>query len=55
MELLDVSPRGLVPALRLNDANPPRSVAESSIIMEYIDELAKAEGKPLLLPTDLCE
>jgi len=52
-ELLDVSPRGLVPALRLNESSPPRSVAESSIIMEYIDELANSEGKPSLLPTDL--
>lgn len=54
-DLLEVSPRGLVPGLRLNDANPPRAVAESSIVMEYVDELAKSQGKPTLMPDDLCE
>lgn len=53
-ELLEVSPRGLVPGLKLNDYDPPRAVAESSIIMEYLDELAKSKGKPSLLPDDLC-
>lgn len=52
-DLLEVSPRGLVPGLKINDVQPPRAVAESSIIMEYIDELAKQEGKPTLLPGDL--
>lgn len=53
-DLLEVSPRGLVPGLRLNDTTPPRAVAESSIVMEYIDELAKSQGKPTLMPDDLC-
>jgi glutathione S-transferase len=53
--LLEVSPRGLVPGLKLNDSTPPRAVAESSIVMEYIDELAKSKGKPTLMPDDLCE
>lgn len=54
-DLLEVSPRGLVPGLRLNDTTPPRAVAESSIVMEYIDELAKSQGKPSLMPEDLCK
>lgn len=53
-ELLEVSPRGLVPGLKINNTTPPRAVAESSILMEYSDELAKSQGKPTLLPDDLC-
>lgn len=37
-ELLEVSPRGLVPGLRLNNFNPPRSLNESTVIMEYLEE-----------------
>lgn len=37
-ELLEVSPKGLVPGLRLNNYDPPRAVNESTVIMEYIEE-----------------
>jgi len=37
-ELLDVSPKGLVPALQLNNHNPPRALNESTVIMEYLEE-----------------
>lgn len=53
-ELLEVSPRGLVPGLRINNASQPRAVAESVIIMEYVCEIAEREGRKSLLPDDLC-
>jgi len=37
-ELLDVSPKGLVPALRLNNYDPPRPLNESTVILEYVEE-----------------
>lgn len=37
-ELLDVSPRGLVPGLKLNNFNPPKALNESTVILEYIEE-----------------
>ena len=46
-DLLDVNPRGLVPALRSGDW----SCHESSVLMEYIEEVAPA-GAPALLPKD---
>ncbi|KAL7006450.1 hypothetical protein EMMF5_004103, partial [Cystobasidiomycetes sp. EMM_F5] len=52
-DLLEVSPRGLVPGLKLNESSPPRAVSESEIIMLFIDELAESQGKPALLPKDL--
>ena len=38
--LMEVSPRGLVPALKLTDFNPPRALAESTVINEYLEEFA---------------
>jgi glutathione S-transferase len=37
-ELLDVSSKGLVPALKLNNYDPPRAVNESTVIMDYLEE-----------------
>jgi glutathione S-transferase len=37
-ELVELSPKGLVPALRLNSFSPPKALNESTIIMEYLEE-----------------
>lgn len=39
-ELLELSPKGLVPALKLklNDHDPPRALNESTVIMHYLEE-----------------
>jgi len=37
-ELLDVSPKGLVPALALNAFNPPRALNESTVILDFLEE-----------------
>jgi len=37
-ELLELSPKGLVPALRLNNLDPPKALNESTIILEYLEE-----------------
>ncbi|KIL58989.1 hypothetical protein M378DRAFT_27276 [Amanita muscaria Koide BX008] len=44
-DLIEVSPKGLVPALKLNEYTPPRSLNESIIIVEFLDELARQQGK----------
>ncbi|KAM6496425.1 Glutathione S-transferase, C-terminal-like protein [Amanita muscaria] len=44
-DLIEVSPKGLVPALKLNEYTPPRSLNESTIILEFLDELARQQGK----------
>lgn len=36
-DLLEVSPKGLVPAMRFA-GDPPRSLHESTVIMEYLEE-----------------
>ncbi|GLB34240.1 putative glutathione S-transferase, N-terminal domain [Lyophyllum shimeji] len=50
-ELLDISPKGLVPAIKLNNFNPPRGLYESTVIMEYLEDLASLTTKRSLLPT----
>lgn len=41
-ELLEVSPKGLVPGLRLDDGTkPPRSLNESIIVLEFLEEFVK--------------
>ena len=35
-ELLEFSPKGLVPALRLNNFSPPRALHESTVIMDFL-------------------
>lgn len=37
-DLLEVSPKGLVPALRLENHSPPRAVNESTVILEFLEE-----------------
>lgn len=37
-ELLEVSPKGLVPGLRLNNFDPPRGLNESTVLLEYLEE-----------------
>jgi glutathione S-transferase len=37
-ELLEVSPKGLVPGLKLQNFNPPRALNESTVILEYVEE-----------------
>ena len=37
-ELLEVSPKGLVPGLRFNNTSPPRALNESTVILEYLEE-----------------
>ncbi|KAG6379633.1 glutathione S-transferase [Boletus reticuloceps] len=49
-ELLEVSPKGLVPALRLSNYNPPRALNESTVIMDFLEDLASTSTKRTLLP-----
>ncbi|KAH7921168.1 glutathione S-transferase [Leucogyrophana mollusca] len=49
--LLDVSPKGLVPALKLNNYSPPRALNESTVIMEYLEDLAAYSTKRSLFPS----
>ncbi|KAI0064996.1 glutathione S-transferase, partial [Artomyces pyxidatus] len=52
-ELLEVSPKGLVPGLKLHRYDPPRALNESTVIMEYIEEsacLATITTQRTLLP-----
>ncbi|KAH9955888.1 glutathione S-transferase [Lactifluus volemus] len=50
-ELLQVSPKGLVPALKLHAFTAPRSLNESTVILEYLDDLASnTTGRSLLPP-----
>ncbi|CDO75627.1 hypothetical protein BN946_scf184840.g10 [Trametes cinnabarina] len=44
-ELLELSPKGLVPALRLNNYDPPRALNESTVIMDFLEELATSNTK----------
>jgi len=37
-ELLEVSPKGLVPGLKLNNYDPPRALHESTVIIDYLEE-----------------
>ncbi|KAF9448960.1 hypothetical protein P691DRAFT_728708 [Macrolepiota fuliginosa MF-IS2] len=49
-ELLEVSPKGLVPGLRFNNVDPPRSLNESTVIMEFLEDLASETTRRSLLP-----
>ncbi|KAI0945290.1 hypothetical protein AcW1_001542 [Taiwanofungus camphoratus] len=49
-DLLEVSPKGLVPALRLNTHDPPRAVNESTVILDFLEDLAAESTKRSLLP-----
>jgi glutathione S-transferase len=37
-DLLEVSPKGLVPGLKLHTYTPPRGLNESTVILEYFEE-----------------
>ncbi|KAF8165857.1 glutathione S-transferase [Crassisporium funariophilum] len=49
-ELLEVSPKGLVPALRFNRYTPPRALNESTVILEFLEDLAATTTKKSILP-----
>jgi glutathione S-transferase len=49
-ELLEVSPKGLVPGLRFNRYNPPRSLNESTVILDFLEDLAATTTKHSILP-----
>ncbi|KII84647.1 hypothetical protein PLICRDRAFT_95200 [Plicaturopsis crispa FD-325 SS-3] len=49
-DLLNVSPKGLVPGLRLDNYDPPRPLNESTVILEYVEEIAKNTTNRSLLP-----
>ncbi|KAL0958209.1 hypothetical protein HGRIS_000370 [Hohenbuehelia grisea] len=49
-DLLEVSPKGLVPGLKLNDYIPPKALNESTVILEYLEDLASNTTKRSLLP-----
>ncbi|KAF8318240.1 hypothetical protein DL93DRAFT_2133606 [Clavulina sp. PMI_390] len=50
-ELLAVSPKGLVPALRLSTFPSPRVLNESTVIVDYINDLAAlSDNKKSLMP-----
>jgi len=49
-QLLEVSPKGLVPGLRLNKFNPPKALNESTVILEYINDLSETTTGRSLLP-----
>ncbi|KAJ7098757.1 glutathione S-transferase [Mycena belliarum] len=51
-DLLEVSPKGLVPGLKLHKYTPPRALNESTVILEYIEDLAASTTRRSLLPTD---
>lgn len=42
-DLLEVSPKGLVPALRFNNTTPHKGLNESTVILEYLEEYVHAQ------------
>jgi glutathione S-transferase len=38
-ELVEISPKSLVPAIKLNNYSPPRGLNESMVILEFLEEL----------------
>ncbi|KAF9266111.1 hypothetical protein L218DRAFT_858433 [Marasmius fiardii PR-910] len=51
-DLLEVSPKGLVPGLRFENFNPPKALNESTVILEYLNDVAaNSNGRSLLPPT----
>jgi glutathione S-transferase len=49
-ELLEISPKGLVPAIILHSHQPPRSLNDSTVIMEYLEDLSRQRGGRSLFP-----
>ncbi|KAF9055195.1 hypothetical protein BDZ89DRAFT_938516 [Hymenopellis radicata] len=50
-DLLEVSPKGLVPALKFCRYQPPRALNESTVIMNYLEDLAFNTTKRSLFPS----
>jgi glutathione S-transferase len=46
-ELLEVSPKGLVPGLRFNRYNPAWSLNESTVILDFLEEYVFVLAYPL--------
>ncbi|KAI1798422.1 thioredoxin-like protein [Ganoderma leucocontextum] len=42
-ELLELSPKGLVPALKLHNHDPPKALNESTVIIDFLEELAASD------------
>jgi glutathione S-transferase len=51
-DLLEVSPKGLVPGLKLHKYSPPKGLNESTVILEYLEDVASHTTKRSLLPSD---
>ncbi|KAG6811911.1 hypothetical protein H0H92_005309 [Tricholoma furcatifolium] len=51
-DLLAVSPKGLVPGLKLHNYNPPRALNESTVILEFLEECVESELLLHLLVSD---
>ncbi|KAF7302002.1 Glutathione transferase [Mycena indigotica] len=51
-DLLEISPKGLVPALKLHNRTPTRGLHESTVILDYLEELAAQSTNLSLLPKD---
>ncbi|KAG1850317.1 glutathione S-transferase [Suillus tomentosus] len=49
-ELLSVSPKGLVPALMLNTFDPPRALNESTVILDFLEDIAAKSTHRSLFP-----
>ena len=47
-DLLEVSPKGLVPGLKLHQYTPPRALNESIVILEYLNEWVTVDVSGLL-------
>jgi glutathione S-transferase len=38
-ELLEISPKSMVPSIKLNNYSPPRGLNESMVILDFLEEL----------------
>jgi len=52
-ELLNVSPKGLVPALALNVFDPPRALHESTVILDFLEDVAANSTHRSLFPLSI--
>jgi len=49
-ELVEISPKSLVPAIKLNNYSPPRGLNESMVILEFLEDLAACSTHRSLMP-----
>ncbi|KAJ8087214.1 hypothetical protein PM082_006044 [Marasmius tenuissimus] len=49
-DLLEVSPKGLVPGLKFNNFTPPKALNESTVILEYLNDAGTTSNGRSLLP-----